>query len=213
MDNEEYGVNTMPEWLKSLLAAIGGGSVVLVGVLTVFKKLFIKLFETGIEASFEKNLVKFKNKLDRSTRAYEILLDREMRFYERLEPIVAELVPLVHDLRYYLERHEKNKREIECGKYSERFGRYCELTTTLKNENLVHHSYIPQDVFDAFTGVVKQMQNDIYWWSDMAELLFAGDYERIDYEKCEKIVDLLLMQLALAETRVRVRLQKLSGEE
>ena len=42
----------MNEWLKSLLAAVGGGTVVLVGVFTIFKKLF----ESGMEASFEKSL-------------------------------------------------------------------------------------------------------------------------------------------------------------
>lgn len=62
----------MPEWLKDLLVAVGGGSVVLVGILTIFKNLFLKLFETGIEASFEKNLEKYKNRLSRSTKAYEI---------------------------------------------------------------------------------------------------------------------------------------------
>ena len=68
----------MPEWLGSLFTAIGGGTVVLVGILTIFKNLIIKLFETGIESSFEKNLEKLKNNLEGSTRAYEIILDREM---------------------------------------------------------------------------------------------------------------------------------------
>ena len=63
----------MPDWLSDLILAVGGGSVVLIGILTVFKKLFIKFFETGIESSFEKNIEKFKNKLERTTRAYEIL--------------------------------------------------------------------------------------------------------------------------------------------
>ena len=52
----------MPDWLSDLVLAVGGGSVVLIGILTVFKKLFIKFFETGIESSFEKNIEKFKNK-------------------------------------------------------------------------------------------------------------------------------------------------------
>lgn len=47
-------MSSIPEWLKNMLAAIGGGTVVLVGVLTVFKGLLVKLFETGIESSFEK---------------------------------------------------------------------------------------------------------------------------------------------------------------
>lgn len=203
----------MPEWLESVLAAIGGGTVVLIGVLTIFKGLVIKLFETGIESSFEKNLEKFKNKLDRSTRAYEILLDREMRFYEKLEPITAELVPLVHDLRYFLEHHEGVEREMECEKFREHFKRYCELSMTLKNENLVHQAYIPEDVFHAFADIVKQMQDDMPLWFDMAKLLFAGEYDKIDYKKCDTAVDTFLMRLAFAETMVRKRLKQLSGED
>lgn len=203
----------MPEWLESLLVAIGGGTVVLVGVLTIFKGLLVKLFETGIEASFEKNLEKFKNHLDRSTRAYEILLDREMRFYEKLEPITAELVPLEHDLLYYLKYDEDADRERQCETFREHFKRYCELIKDLKNENLIHQSYIPQEVFKAFTSVVKQMQDDMPLWFDMAKFLFAGEYDKIDYGKCETTIDTLLMQLAFAETMVRKRLKQLSGED
>ena len=94
----------MPEWLKDFLVAVGGGTVVLVGILTIFKNLFFKLFETGIESSFEKSLEKYRKKLSRSNKAYEILLDREMRFYERIEPIFAELIPLLHDLTYNLKK-------------------------------------------------------------------------------------------------------------
>ena len=202
----------MPEWLESLLTAIGGGTVVLVGVLTIFKGLLIKLFETGIESSFEKNLEKFRNKLERSTKAYEILLEREMRFYEKLEPITAELVPLEHDLLFYLKHDEEADREKQCEAFREHFKRYCELVKDLKNENLIHQSYIPQDVFTAYTAVVKQMQDDIPLWFDMAKLLFAGEYDKIDYKKCEATVDRLMMHLTFAETKVRTRLNQLSGE-
>lgn len=53
-------MSSIPEWLKNMLAAIGGGTVVLVGVLTVFKGLLVKLFETGIESSFEKKTRKIQ---------------------------------------------------------------------------------------------------------------------------------------------------------
>lgn len=199
--------------MKNLLTAIGGGTVVLVGMLTIFKGLLIKLFEAGIESSFEKNIEKFKNKLERSTRAYEILLEREMRFYEKLEPLVAELVPLIHDLRYYLETHEELELEKECEMFRSHFKRYCELIKIFKNENLVHHSYIPQDIFDAFTALVKQMQDDLPWWFNSAKLIFDGKYDHIDCDKGEELVDILLMKLAFAETMVRKRLKQLSGED
>ena len=203
----------MPEWLKSVLAAVGGGSVVLVGVLTVFKGLFIKLFETGIESSFEKKLEKYRNKLERSTRAYEIILSREMRFYEKLEPITAELVPLVQDLHYHLEEHSGGEHKAECERFRELIKRYVELCKTLKNENLIHHSYIPQDVFEAYVAVVKQMQDDMPLWLEMAKFLFAGEYEKIDYTKSKGAVDHLLVRLAFAETKVITRLKNLSGED
>lgn len=44
----------MPGWLESLLAAVGGGTVVLVGMLTIFKGLLVKLFEIGINKKSEK---------------------------------------------------------------------------------------------------------------------------------------------------------------
>ena len=202
----------MPEWLKSALAAVGGGTVVLVGVLTIFKGLLVKLFETGIETSFEKSFEKFKNKLERSNRAYEILLEREMRFYERLEPIIAELIPLVHDLPYYLEHHDGIERESACEHFRETFLRFGELCTTIKNENLVHQSYIPQEVFSAYSEVAKQMQDDMTVWLEMAEQLFSGSYEKIDYDKSKEMVEILLMRLAFAETMVRKRLSHLCGE-
>ena len=59
--------------------------------------------------------------MDRTTRAYEILLDREMRFYEKLEPITAELVPLEHNLLYYLKYDEDADRERQCEAFKEHF--------------------------------------------------------------------------------------------
>ena len=203
----------MPEWLVNILASIGGGTVVLIGVVTIFKGLLVKMFESGIEASFEKGFEKFKNRLARSTKAYEILLDREMRFYEKSDPIIAELIPLEHDLRYYLERHEESDRKSECEKLRECVTRYCQLVITLKNEVLIHQSYIPQEVFDAFSSVVKQMQDDMHWWHDMTKLAFDDEYSKIDYKQCDEVVDQLLLRLAFAETKVRSRLNILSGED
>lgn len=202
----------MPEWLENLIVSIGGGTVALVAVLTMFKELLIKLFETGIESTFEQNLEKFKNSLNRSTRAYEILLDREMRFYEKLEPIIAELVPLEHDLLYYLKYNEDADRVGQCEAFKENFNRYLDLIINLKNENLIHQSYIPQEIFSAFASVVEVMQDDTLLWKNMAKFLFSGKYEEIDYKKCETAVDTLLMQLAFAQTKVRTRLKQLSGE-
>lgn len=203
----------MPEWLGDVISAIGGGIVVLVGILTIFKSLIIKFFETGIESSFEKKFEKFKNKLERSTKAYEIILDREMRFYKELEPIVAELIPIEHDLLYYLRYNEESNREKQSDAFKTNFKRYCQLVIELKKSILIHHSYIPQDIFYAFTSVVKQMQDDMPLWRDMTKLLSVGEYSKIDYIKCEIVIDDFLKRLSFAETMVIKRLKELSGDQ
>lgn len=201
----------MPDWFNELLIAIGGGSVVLVGVLTIFKSLFMKLFETGVETAFEKNIEKYRNKLSRSAKAFDILLDREMRFYERMEPIFAEIVPLVHDLLYYMQRDEAIEREKECEAFRENFGRYIELIKELKNETLIHQSYIPQNVFVAATALVKKMQDDSEYWFCMAKHLFAGEYEKIDYTQGEQKVNIVLLYLTKTEVEIKKRLEELSS--
>lgn len=112
---------------------MGGGTVVLVGVLTIFKQLFLKLFETGLKNSFEKNLESYKNKLTRTTKAYEVLLDREMKFYENIDLLIAELIPLMQDLSYYLTENNDVDRMFKCEKYKNVSIRYCEMIKEIKN--------------------------------------------------------------------------------
>ena len=203
----------MPEWLDSLIAAVGGGTVVLVGVLTIFKGLLIKLFETGIESSFEKNLEKFKNNLDRATKAYEVLLDREMRFYDHIDPIIAQLILVLRDLEDSSRYDPASNREEQYNAFRKYFLQYCELLKQLKNEALLHQAYLPTDMFTAITGVVKLMQDGLPYWRDIAIALSNGEYDKIDSEKNEQLGDELRAQISRVEASIQKRLHQLSGEE
>lgn len=193
----------MYQWLKELLIAIGGGSVVLVGILTIFKGLFVNFFTNVIDSSFEKSLEKYRNKITRSNKAYEILLDREMSFYEKIDPIFAELIPLVQDLVYLLENKQKEE-------FREHLLRYTELIINLKSEVFLHQSYIPESVFEASSVVVEEMQKNLDYWKKTAKLLFAEEYDVIDYDKGKNIVDDLLKLISLTEQVVKHRLQDMS---
>ena len=200
----------MVEWLKSLLAAIGGGTVVLVGILTIFKNLFIKFFETGIESSFEKNIEKYRNKLSRSTKAFEILLDREMRFYERMEPLYAELIPLQQDLIYYAKRDEEVDHADECKAFKTHFVRYAELIKKIKNEILVHQSYIPENIFTTSTLVIGQMQTDLQFWLEVGKAQIDGKYDSIDYKAGQEKIDVVLASIVEVQLAIKKRLEELS---
>lgn len=202
----------MSEWINSTITAIGGGVVVLIGILTVFKRVFVKLFEAGIEASFEKNFEKFKNKLYRTTKAYEILLDREMRFYGRLESIVAELVPLMHDLLYHLKNEGELNRDLQGEEFRECLIRYCQLVINLKNETLIHESYVPREIMQIFDNLVRRMQDDVKLWYNGERSLRDGKHNKIEYQQYEAVIKEVFILLAFGQAAIRRRLGGLSGE-
>ena len=125
-------------------------------------------------------------------------------YYEKIEPIFAEIVPLEHDLFECLKIDEEFEREAKCESFKVYFGKYTELTKMLKNETLLHQAYIPKTVFEESTTFVVQMQDDFDYWFDMAKCLFAGEYGKIDYEKGEKTVEMLLVKLAKMEVSIKI---------
>lgn len=153
---------------------------------------------------------KYRNRLLCSTKAYEILLDREMRFYECMESILAELIPLVHDLLYYMNRDKEVYRKDECEAFRTCFGRYIELVKDMKNKTLIHQSYIPQTIFVRSPAVVKRLQDDYNYWYEMAKYLFDGEYEKIDYDKGKCTVDDVLLYFTKFELSIKERLEELS---
>ena len=172
----------MYEFLKNLLLVFGGGTAVLVGVFTVFKDLIIKYLEGSIESTFNKKLEQYRNSLYRSTKAYEIILNRELQYYEQLNLHLAELIPLVQDLVYYLKPNEYKNQIEQFEAFKKIYLRYLDLLLLLKNESLIFHLYTTKEIFQEVTSVIIQMQDDKHFWSEQG-LLF-NDKKR----KCVKII-------------------------
>lgn len=203
----------MLEWVRGFVIALGGGTVVLIGMLTICKGLFIKFFESGIESSFEKSLERFKNKMERSTRAYEILLDREMRFYERIEQIVAELILLQESMLFCLEESEKIGREHRHQDFCKCFKSYIEQISALQNQCLIHQSYIPTEIFGVFEEVIKQVKEGMCYWVETEKLLYSEEDDAIDYSMGKEKSEAVLNSIAAAETKIQERLKQLCGED
>ncbi len=101
-----------------------------------------------------------------------------MRFYEKVDVLIAELVPVEQDLLFYL---KKDSADNQWNEFRRNFLRYCELTKDLKNESLIHQLYIPEEIVKAFRELVKQMQEDVNFWGETGMLLYNGEYDKIDY--------------------------------
>ena len=200
----------MPEWLKELIAAIGGGSVVLLGLLTIFKNTFLKFLETGIESSFEKSIEKYRNKLSRSTRAYEILLEKELSYYSSLDQYLAKLVPLIQDLAYYSDYSQPMEKDNRKLRYKEKLLEYLEIIPKIKNDVVLYQPYIPNDVFIEVTQLVKTSQENLTFWDEVANKLFYEPDTLIDTQKAEHISESVLKQIGTIEMVIKRRLSQLS---
>ena len=202
----------MPEWLENLLAAVGGGTVVLVGVLTIFKGLLVKLFETGIESSFEKNLENYRNKLSRSTKAFEILLEKEFEYYSSLDPHLAMLVPLVQDLVYYSDMSNEMELSFRQSHYKEEILQYLKIIPDLKNNSVLYQPYIPERIFAEVSHLLGAMQQNLDFWSKAGNVVFKESEETIDIKKAKEISDSILLHIASGELAIKKRLTELSEQ-
>ena len=202
----------MPEWLESLIAAVGGGTVVLVGILTIFKGLLVKLFETSMETSFEKSLEKYRNKLSRSTKAFEILLEKEFEYYSSLDPHLATLVPLVQDLVYYSDMSNEMELSFRQTHYKEDVLQYLKIIPEIKNNSVLYQPYIPVQIFAEVSHLLAAMQNNTDFWNHAGNVIFQESEEAIDLKKARELSDSILLHIADIEVAIKKRLTELSEQ-
>lgn len=200
----------MPEWLKELIIAIGGGATATISILLIVKSLLSKIIDKTIETSFEKSTIKFTNKLERSTKAYEMLLNKEFEFYGKIDPYMATLVPLVQDLEFWLQKHEEEKTDNTKANYKECLLKYLEAIPNLKNDSILYQPYIPVEVFNSVTSLIAHMQDNMKMLGNYGEIIFEKKEGYLDFDKMKVFVEGELKLIALIETLIKARLIELT---
>lgn len=94
--------------IKDIILILLGGGVASTIIVTAFQTLINKIIENSANMIIEKKMESFRTKLNRAMSAYELLLDKEMKFYEQFDSHKALFVPLIQDMVYYLELSVKN---------------------------------------------------------------------------------------------------------
>ncbi len=196
--------------LEKFLIAIGGGATAIIVLLTLFKAMFLKAFGKAIDTTFEKNIAKYRNKLSRTTTAYEILLKKEFDYYQCLHSYIATLVPLVQDLVYYAKGDEGFVQSAQREKYREHLLNYLKMIPELKNYNVLYQPYIPQNVWLEVTSLIVEMQTAMTFWKETGDSLFGLNETPVNVSKAEQNSNSLLMKLAIIQTAVKNRLTELS---
>ena len=201
----------MPEWIKELLVAMGGGATVVIAIFVFLKSIVVKIVDKAIDTSFEKSTIKFSNKLERTTKAYEILLRKEFDYYEKIDPYLATLVPLVQDLVFWTEKFQNKDSENVKEQYREHLLKYLKIVPELKNDNIMFQPYVPENIDEAVSKLLENMQSDIEYLTFVGEVMYCKNTGDIDLSKMNEISENVLISVALVETLIKKRLTELSS--
>lgn len=160
--------------------------------------------EKAISTAFEKNMEQYRNKLTRSTMAYELLLNKELDFYKSLDPILAKLIVVIQDINDYCQSNELEEQITKNNILD-----YLELIPEIKQKLLESEAYIPDEIFQDATNLVMIMQKDL---RDLFGEIKSCGFESLKDKKddIEILERCILAQTALLRLAIKSRLDNLA---
>ena len=98
--------------MEYLLWLFGYVLIAIVGWL--LKKSIEKSIDSSIETVFAKNIAKYQDSLTRASTARQFIFDREMTFFESADDQVADLIPIIQDIRDSVENRTFSEYDKNC---------------------------------------------------------------------------------------------------
>ena len=204
------------QWLNQLFNVAKQYSfdiVLFIIFLKVTKKYIQQIISKYIDTLFEKKLEIYKNNILRSTKAYEFLLNKEFEFYEKINEIIGEIIPLIQDLDFYTKKNDNIKFENQLKNYQKSLSRYIELYITAKNILLTYQIYISKNFFEQFTKLIEKLQKYSEYWYQVELYLFNNNITTINYDEQSEIVNMLLTDIAMIEYSIVIYLNNISSNK
>ncbi len=195
--------------IEQVLALCGGISMIVFLTIKFCKQIIEKYIHTQIENSANKELEKIKNDLSRSLSAYEILLNKELEYYQKIDKIYAQLAVDICDIDFY-STDAKEMDTSDRNKYVEEVVlRILQSIKDLKNLNLVFQVYVPIEIFNITGDVYAYLQDNCDLMKDIVLAVF--DRKECDVTEIEKFKDKSISLICLANATIRNRLENLSS--
>ena len=203
----------LQNFLTTLFSTLGGAVGTVIILLTFGKQVVLKGLEVKLKQGADKNIQILSNKLDRKTRAFQLLLDNEMKFYESIGSYLADLIVDIQDFIFYLGLDETNHlSKFEYESVRDVFGRIAETNKQIKRSLLISQNYIPQIVFDVTTNLISDIQKGFTPMYNIIEQHVSDKEDVITNEEIKTLKDTILMDCALVNLKIKLRLEDLSKE-
>lgn len=190
------------EYIYSIILLV---IVILATILYFAAKSALKAaIEKAVNTAFEKSMEQYRNKLTRSTMAYELLLNKELDFYKSLDPLLAKLIVVIQDINDYCHTDIFGAQIAKDSILD-----YLELIPEIKQKALESEAYIPHEIFQDTADLVMIMQKNLQGL--FGEIVSCGFESMKDKkDEVETTERCILAQTALLRLAIKSRLDNLA---
>lgn len=200
------------DFIKEVLAAVGGALGIVLIILAFGKGLIQKWVETTIEKTAEKSLTKYANVLERRTKAYEMLLEKEFVFFESASEFISNLIIDIHSFSRCLRTFNDDANSMDFEKARETALRIMSNTQVFRRDMLLAQSFIPEEIFSVCGDVLSSLQKSIPLLYMALEISQEDTLEEDIMEQIKQLEDYILTDCATLNVKIKRRLEELSNE-
>lgn len=193
------------------------GSIVFIIVLIIcaclffIKKIVSLTVETMFSESSSKKMQSHINMLNRRTMAYEILLKKELEYYDSISDFISEVVVLIQDVYWNYTKIE-NCSDLESKKkYKnaslDNLANILKLIPKTKKDALVLKNYSTEEIVNAHTDLICIIQDNS---EKIANIIMKEKFSNNNKNTLKEVNDKVLKICALLSGLVQIRQKELS---
>lgn len=169
--------------------------------------VLIIVVKQQISSTMQKTIIKVQNRIDRKTKAYNLILEKEFEFYNNINDVFSELVIDIQDIAGYAGMIDVvvNKLMFET------IERTKNNLFKLKSLDINYNVYIPKNIWIELGKLCKDLQPSIL----IILQNFNNKMENKDIEisKLEEIRENIIRDIVIINISIDQRLKVLSNEE
>lgn len=185
--------------------------LVIIGLILLIKHIVSKTIDNVLNENSSKKIQLHINQLNRRTIAYELLLKKELLYYENILEFISVVVVSIQDVcwnykEYGYARNVKDKNKYKSQSI-ENFQNILRLIPSTKKDNLIYENYSSHDISKIHSNLICYIQDNS---EQIVKILGKKKYYVRDYDIMNTISQEMLEKCALLSTMIHFKHEELS---
>ena len=194
------------EFWGQLLAAVGGALGITLIIMRMCKSFIVKWVETSIATTAEKSLAKYSDTLNRHTKAYEMILEKEFTFFECANKFTSAVFLGNEDAQHHLGLRKSKQVNFKLAEHQ--IKTILKKTVEFKRDILLANPYLPMSISAAASALIDFMDGE--YVQAVEEIL--SDHDKLDENaktKFNSIDSHLMYHCAFLNAKISDRVKEL----